>query len=101
MRRFLLSVFVSCTALSAAFSLWPAQLGRLLDSFGRDAVVNRGLAVLVVAGMTVALLALRVRLWRSERDLARIRHDLAQPPVVPYPPASWGPAAPWGSRPLR
>jgi len=64
-------------------------------------VVNRGLAVLVLAGMTVALLALRVRLWRSERDLARIRRDLAQPPAVPYPPAPWGPSAPWGSRPLR
>ena len=34
MRRFLLWVFVSCAALSAVFSLWPAQLGRLLDSFG-------------------------------------------------------------------
>jgi hypothetical protein len=101
MRRFLLLVFVSFAALSAAFSLWPAQLGRLLDSFGQDAVVNRGLAVLVLAGMTVALLALRVRLWRSERDLARIRRDLAQPPAVPYSPAPWGPCAPWGSRPLR
>jgi hypothetical protein len=101
MRRFLLFVFVSCAALSAVFSLWPAELGRLLDSFGQDAVVNRGLAVLVLAGMTVALLALRVRLWRSERDLARIRRDLAQPPAVPYPPAPWGPSAPWGSRPLR
>jgi hypothetical protein len=57
--------------------------------------------------LTMLLLALRVRLWRSERDLARIRRGLAQPPASPYPPAPWGPAgswgsaAPWGSRPLR
>jgi hypothetical protein len=63
-------------------------------------VVNRGLAVTVLAGQTVALLALRVRLWRSARDLARVRRDLAQPPVV-YPPALWGSPGPWGSRPLR
>ena len=101
MRRFLLLVFVSCTALTAALSVWPGELGRLLDSLGQDAVVNRGLAVVLLAGMTVALLALRVRLWRSERDLARIRRDLAQPPAVPYPPAPWGSPGSWGSRPLR
>ena len=58
-------------------------------------MVNRGLAVTVLAGQTVALLALRVRLWRSARDLARVRRDLAQPPALVYPPA------PWGSRPAR
>jgi hypothetical protein len=40
--------------------------------------------------------ALRVRLWRSQRDLARIRRGLLeQPPALVYSPA------PWGSRPLR
>ena len=107
MRRFLLLVFFSCTALAVAFSLWPRQLGGLLDLFAQDAVVNRGVAAAVLAGLTLALLALRVRLWRSERDLARIRRGLAEAPVAPYPPAPWGPpaswgaAAPWGSRPLR
>jgi hypothetical protein len=107
MRRFLLYVFVSCTALAAAFSLFPDQLGRFLELFGQDTVVNRGMAVTVLAGLTVALLALRVRLWRSERDLARIRRDLARPAAVGYPPAPWGSPASWGSpvswgpRPLR
>jgi hypothetical protein len=107
MRRFLLLVFFSCTAPAVAFSLWPRQLGGVLALFGQDAVVNRGVAATVLAVLTMLLLALRVRLWRSERDLARIRRGLAEPPAVPYPPAPWGPprswgsTAPWGSRPLR
>jgi hypothetical protein len=102
MRRFLLLVFFSCTALAVAFSLWPRQLGGFLALFGQDTSVNRGVAVTVLAVLTVALLATRVRLWRSERDLARIRHGLAQPPALPYPPAPWGsPSSSWGSRPLR
>ena len=47
--------------------------------------------------LTALLVALRVRLWRSERDLARIRRGLLEqpPPPLVYPPA------PWGSRPAR
>ena len=108
MRRFLLLVFCSSTALSVAFSLWPRQLGRLLALFGQEAVVNRGVAVTVLAGLLLALVAQQLRLWRSERDLARIRRGLAQPPAVAYPPAPWGPQgwswgspAPWGSSPRR
>ena len=102
MRRILLFVFVTCTAASVAFSLWPRQLGDFLALFGQDAVVNRGVAVTVLAVLTVALLALRARLWRSERDLARFRRGLVQPPAVPYPPAPWGaPSSAWGSRPDR
>ena len=103
MRRFLLLVFFSCTALAVAFSLWPGQLGGVLALFGQDTVVNRGVAASVLVVLTMLLLALRVRLWRSERDLARIRRGLAEPPAVPYPPpwGSWGAPGPWGSRPLR
>ncbi len=96
MRRFLLWVFVSCTALSVAFSLWPRQLGGYLAMFGQHTSVNRGVAVTVLGVLTLLLVALRVRLWRSQRDLARIRRGLPeQPPALVYPPA------PWGSRPLR
>jgi hypothetical protein len=101
MRRFLLLVFFSCTALAVAFSLWPRQLGGVLALFGQDTVVNRGVAATVLVVLTMLLLALRVRLWRSERDLARIRRGLADPPAVPYPPAPWGSPGSWGSRPLR
>jgi hypothetical protein len=107
MRRFLLLVLFSCTALPVAFSLWPRQLDGVLALFGQDAVVDRGVAATVLVVLTMLLVGLRVRLWRSERDLARIRRGLADPPAVPYPPAPWGPAgswgspAPWGSRPLR
>jgi hypothetical protein len=100
MRRFLLLVFCSCTALAVAFSLWERQLGGVLALFGQDAVVNRGVAATVLVVLTMLLLALRVRLWRSERDLARIRRGLAEPPALAYPPP-WGPPGSWGSRPLR
>ncbi len=97
MRRFLLLVFVSCTALSVAFSVWPRQLGGYLAMFGQQTSVNRGVAVTVLGVLTALLVALRVRLWRSERDLARMRRGLLEqpPPVLLYPPA------PWGSRPAR
>jgi hypothetical protein len=104
MRRFLLFLFFSCTALSVAFSLWPRQLGGYLALFAQDTVVNRGVAVTVLAVLTLLLLALRIRLWRSERDLARARRGLDQqvvlaayppPPGVAYPPPAWGP------RPVR
>ena len=42
MRRFLLLVFVSCTALAVAFSLWPRQLGGVPRPVRQDAVVNSG-----------------------------------------------------------
>jgi membrane protein DedA with SNARE-associated domain len=97
MRRFLLWVFVSCTALSVAFSLWPRQLGGYLAMFSQHTSVNRGVAVTVLGVLTLLLAALRVRLWRSERDLARIRRGLLErpPPALVYPPG------PWGSRPAR
>ena len=95
MRRFLLFVFFSCTAASVAFSVWPRQLGGYLAMFGQHTSVNRGVAVTVLGVLTLLLAALRVRLWRSERDLARARRDLTQPPALVYPPA------PWGSRPAR
>ena len=97
MRRFLLLVFAVCAGASAAFSLWPRQLGGYLALFGQHTSVNSGVAVTVVAVLTLLLAALRVRLWRSERDLARIRRGLLEqpPPALVYPPA------PWGSRPAR
>jgi hypothetical protein len=98
MRRFLLLVFLSCTAASVALSLWPRQLGGFLALFGQHTVVNRGVAVTVLAVLTLLLVALRVRLWRSQRELARARHELAQPAVLAYAPAPWGS---WGSRPAR
>ena len=107
MRRFLLLVFVVCAGASAAFSLWPRQLGGYLALFGQHTSVNSGVAVTVVAVLTLLLVALRVRLWRSERDLARLRRGLTQPmvPAAPvYPTAPVYPAYPvssWGPRPLR
>jgi hypothetical protein len=96
MRRFLLWVFVSCTALSVVFSLWPRQVDGFVAMFGQHTTVNRGVAVTVLGVLVALLVALRVRLWRSERDLARIRRgQLEQPPALAYPPA------PWGSRPAR
>jgi hypothetical protein len=52
----------------------------------------------VLAVAILALVALRVRLWRSERELARMRRGLAQP-VYPVYPAD--PVSSWGSRPVR
>jgi len=40
MRRFLLLVFVSCTAATVAFSLWPRQLDGYLALFERRTMVK-------------------------------------------------------------
>jgi hypothetical protein len=104
MRRFLLLVFLSCTAASAAFALMPSQLAGYLALFERHTLVNSGVAVTVLAVVTLALVALRARLWRSERDLARLRRGLAQPAVAVYPAYQGYPMSPvssWGSRPAR
>jgi hypothetical protein len=104
MRRFLLLVFVSCTAASVAYSLWPRQFDGYLALFERRTMVNSGVAVTVLALLALALVALRVRLWRSQRELARARRGLvaAVPPAFPYPPAPWGaPSSAWGPRPVR
>jgi hypothetical protein len=104
MRRFLLLVFLICAAASAAFSLWPHQLGGYFALFSQHTRVNSGVAVTVRATLTLLLVALRVRLWRSERDLARMRHGLAQPPVHAYPASPAYPVSPvssWGSRSVR
>jgi len=98
MRRFLLVVFGGCVAAAAAFALLPGQVAGYLVLFERHARVNSGLAVTVLAVAILALVALRVRLWRSERELARVRRGLAQP-VYPFYPA--GPVSSWGSRPAR
>jgi amino acid transporter len=101
MRRFLLVVFGGCAAASAAFALLPGQLAGYLALFEQHARVNSGAAVTVLALAILALVALRVRLWRSERELARMRRGLAQPayPVYPLYPAD--PVSSWGSRPAR
>jgi hypothetical protein len=104
MRRFLLLVFGSCAAAAAAFSLWPRQLGGFFALFGQHTVVNSGVAVTVVAALTLLLVALRVRLWRTQRDLARMRRGLAEPPVPAWPAYPAYPVSPvssWGSRPVR
>jgi hypothetical protein len=104
MRRFLLLVFGSCAAASAAFSLWPRQLGGYLALFRQHTSVNSGVAVTVLALLTMLLVALRVRLWRTERDLARMRRHLAQPPAPAWPAYPAYPVSPvpsWGSRPVR
>jgi hypothetical protein len=107
MRRFLLLVFGSCAAAAAAFSLWPRQLGGYVALFGQHTSVNSGVAVTVLGLLTLLLVALRVRLWRSERDLARLRQLTAQPPVPAAPVSSAYPGYPaspvssWGARPLR
>ncbi|HET9007394.1 MAG TPA: hypothetical protein VFQ04_11810, partial [Actinomycetes bacterium] len=76
MRRFLLLVLVSCTAAPVAFSLWPRQFDGYLALFERRTIVNSGVAVTVLALLTLALVALRIRLWRSQRELARARQGL-------------------------
>jgi hypothetical protein len=102
MRRFLLLVFLSCAAASAALALMPRQLAGYLVLFERHTQVNSGVAVTVLAVVTLALVALRVRLWRSERDLARLRRGLTQPPAYPaYPVSPVSPVSSWGSRPDR
>ena len=45
MRRFLLLVFLSCAAASAAFALMPSQLAGYLALFERHTLVNSGVAV--------------------------------------------------------
>jgi hypothetical protein len=101
MRRFLLLVFLSCAAASAAFALMPGQLAGYLALFERHTQVNSGAAVTVLAVLILALVALRVRLWRSERDLARLRRDLARPAAPVYPAYPMSPVSSWGSRPAR
>ena len=97
MRRFLLFVVVSCIAASVVRSLWPSQLADYLALFHEHASVNSGVVVTALGLLALLLAALRVRLWRSQRDLARMRRGLLEqpPPVLAYPPASWG------SRPAR
>jgi hypothetical protein len=99
MRRFLLLVFVSCTASAATFSLWPRRIGGYLALFGQHTMVNRGVAVTLPVVLTVLLVAVRVRLWQTERDLARVRRGQVADPVGP-PYASASPS-PWGARPAR
>ena len=104
MRRFLLLVFLSGAAASAALALMPRQLAGYLALFERHTQVNSGAAVTVLAVLTLALVALRVRLWRSERDLARLRRGLAQPAAPAYPAYPVYPVSSvssWGSRPVR
>jgi hypothetical protein len=105
MRRFLLLVFVACAGASVAFSLWPRQLGAFVALFGQRATVNRGVAVTVLTGLVLALVAQRLRLWRAERDLARARSELARPVGMAGGPPPWGSppyaSASWGSRPAR
>ena len=104
MRRFLLLVFVFCTVLSAVLSLWPRQVDGFVAMFSQHTSVNRGVAVTVLGLLTALLVALRVRLWRSQRDLARLRRGLAQPAASTYPAYPVYPVSPvssWGSRPFR
>ena len=103
MRRFLLLVFVFCAGASAAFSLWPRQLDGYLALFEGAPSVNSGVAVTVLAVLTLLLVALRVgcggrsgtwpgcaaRAWSVAGGL---------PAAAPYPP---GPRSAWGPRPLR
>ena len=101
MRRFLLLVFLSGAAASAALALMPRQLAGYLALFERHTQVNSGVAVTVLAVVTLALVALRVRLWRSDRDLARLRRGLAQPAAPTFPASPVSPVSSWGARPVR
>ena len=81
-----------------------AAAGRYVALFGQHTVVNSGVAVTVVAALTLLLVALRVRLWRTERDLARVRRGRDQPALPAWPVAPPYPVSPvssWGSRPVR
>src|SRR4029450_8881234 len=98
MRRFLLVVFGGCAAASAAFALLPGQVGGHLALFEQHVRVNSGVAVTVLAVAILALVALRVRLWRSERELAR---SPPGPPTHPPPGSPADPVSSGGSRPAR
>jgi hypothetical protein len=97
MRRFLLLLFVLSTAVSAASALWPRQIGGYLALFEQHTTVNRGVAITLPAVLTVLLLALQFRLWRSERDLARVRRGLGARPDTD----AYGWSSPPGARPAR
>ena len=99
MRRFLLFVVVSCIAVLVVRSLWPSQLAGYLALFHQRSSVNSGVAVTALGLLALLVIALRVRLSRSERELDRLRRELDRlrrelgPPVAAdYPPA---PSAPW------
>jgi hypothetical protein len=109
MRRFLLFVVVSCIAVSVVRSLWPSQLAAYLALFHQQTSVNSGVVVTALGLLALLLAALWVRMWRSGRELDRLRRELDRlrrrpaPPVVPAPPpvppvmAAYPPApsAPW------
>ena len=104
MRRFLLLVFVVCAGASAAFSLWPRQLGGYLALFGQHTSVNSGVAVTVVAVLTMLLVAVRVRLCaRAGPGPAAPRADPAGGPGgLPHHAGVPGlPGLVLGARPLR
>ena len=92
MRRFLLLVFLSCAAAAAAVALMPRQLAGYLALFHQRSSVNSGVVVTALGLLALLVIALRVRLSRSERELDRLRRELAPPVVADYPPA---PSAPW------
>ena len=92
MRRFLLFVVVSCIAVVVVRSLWPSQLAGYLALFHQRSSVNSGVVVTALGLLALLVIALRVRLSRSERELDRLRRELAPPVVADYPPA---PSAPW------
>ena len=76
MRRFLLLVFVACTALSVVFSLWPRQLDAYAALWSDVVAVRLGAAVTGLAVAVLVVLALALELRRSRRDLDRIRRSL-------------------------
>jgi hypothetical protein len=92
MRRFLLFVVVSYIAVSAVRFLWPSQLADYLALFHQQTSVNSGVVVTALGLLPLLLAALWVRLWRSERELDRLRRELDRlrrglaPPAVPSPP---------------
>ena len=80
MRRFMLLVFVACTALSVVFSLWPRQVGGFVAMFSQHTSVNRGVAVTVLAVLTALLVALVLADALLEKtggdSLAEVRRNL-------------------------